>query len=259
MLAARLRRPALAATVLLTLATPLAQAGSVDAPEIVDVRKDEATEPAGIPLCPGGICPPAFSSYPGDIEQAWVGPEDGTMIRLNVQINGSTGASSSTLEWTWTLHWSLVGADAMVAVTVGAGGGLVCGGVAASCDVNSTGVPGSQVFEFRVLKSALGDPAGGSVMTNLWVESHGRPQSSTSTAAGASDRAPDTGFGSDYTMSGRPAAADANTISGSGSASASTSPAGSDAPKAASGLVSTTLALALVGAGLLRRRDGPQP
>ncbi|HUR26020.1 MAG TPA: hypothetical protein VM327_08430 [Candidatus Thermoplasmatota archaeon] len=253
---ARLHRllPALAAGLLAV--SPAVQAGSSDVPEVRDALKDEATEPGGVFLCNAGMCPPTFATYPGDIEQAWVGREDGSSLQLNLQVNGSAeSGGSSSMEWTWTLHWTLEGVESTVAATMTTTGTVSCGGLAASCAVNSTANGASRVLAFTVPKASVGDPPQGAMMTALWAESHGRPQASTAAAAGAADRAPDTGYGADYAMLGPPVAAPPNTTA-SRSASPSTAGPASD-EQSSPGPLPGAIAVGLAVAACLARRQRP--
>lgn len=242
----------------LALAAPPAHAGTPDAPEVRDTWKDEATEPGGVFLCTAGVCPPTFRTYPGDIEQAWVGPEDGAFLQLNLQVNGSAeSGGSSSMEWTWTLHWSLDGIESAVSATMATTGTVSCGGLATSCAVNSTATGASRVFAFMVPKSALGDPPKGAMLTALWAESHGRPQASTSATAGAADRAPDGGYGADYAMLGPPAVAPPPNATGSRSAEPTADGPDSDEARSSPGPVPGALALGLAVAVGLRSRRRP--
>lgn len=229
------------------LALQVARAGSFDAPEVTDAMRDEATEPGGVPMCPAQTCPPAFSSYPGDILRAWIGPETDTYVTMDLEVNGSsTTGSSSSLLWTWSLHWTLAGTAGTASATMLPTGVLQCGDLAAVCSVNASRDPSARDLEMLVLRSALGSPAAGAVMKDVWAEAHGRPQAKSDAPGGAADRAPDSGFGSDYVLTWSPPAPP--TTNATAAVASSSTPPAKAAPMAA------WVALGAVGLAAWRRR-----
>jgi hypothetical protein len=246
----RVALPALVA--LLALATRL-QAGTYEDPEVKDARLDEATEPVSAPMCPAQQCPPSFTTFPGDIEEAWIGPETDDALQMNMQINGSAASGpSSTYVWTWTLHWSLAGSPGSASATMLSNGELRCGGLATACVVNASSEPSSRILQLLVPRTALGDPPAKAVLADLWVESHGRPQASPDAAAGATDRAPNSGYGSDYTMTGRAPAAKPVLVENVSAPAPPPAPSGGG--KSSPGPTPALLVLAVGLAAVLRRQ-----
>jgi len=195
------------------------------------------------------VAPPAllaqcqFSN--ADVVAAWV-TETSDEVQLAMHLGGSGAPSTLFSSYDWNVHFKVADKDYTASghldgCTFEAGcvaapfdGAVSFSGAASSGDVFADAANGGIVV-FHVKKADIGDPKPGSTLTGLYVDTVGYAMSNDQKAT-ATDRAPDSGFGTDYTFGGAAAAssqaapanatkASTSTASSSGSGTHSSGPA----------------------------------
>ncbi|MEK6985215.1 MAG: hypothetical protein AABX89_02380 [Candidatus Thermoplasmatota archaeon] len=209
------------ALVALALAAALClpvQAGTLEVPEVADPANDQKT-PGGAPTCPQGSGGAATTNcfLNADLLAGWIDSETADQFLMNIKLAG-TGASATlgtAYIWSFKLTSGATDYDATVrlnGVTSGGAAGPLDGALTVSGVANSATIADG-VISIVVLKSAVGSPTAGSLLTKLFVtvEGHAFGQN----APVVSDRAPDgAAFGTDYAFAGGGAAAGNGTADG---------------------------------------------
>lgn len=199
-----LPRVTLAIVAVLVLAvSPTTLAGTKTAPEVTDPANDQAVEGA-VPI---STQPPSGTTSVGlnaDLLGGWVDRDVPASLTFNVLLQG-TGNPTSSSTTTWTFHFETGGkpydASATQDFAAPAGTGTIKPGGVASGAVAA----GDSIIQLLVLKSAIGDPVPGAVLTNLYATSEGKQGGVV--PKGVTDRAPNTGAGTDYVIAGQVAQA----------------------------------------------------
>jgi hypothetical protein len=148
-----------------------AAAGTEDAPEVADPSGDAETA-AGTPACApvaGCVGAPQFI----DVTFGWVN-ESATEIQLNVQVSGNENANvygSADFDFAFTIAGTAYVAGFHVAIA-NLQGGLPGDGAVSPTGVATAAAYGDAVMTVTVPKSAIGNPAGGSVLSGLTITSH---------------------------------------------------------------------------------------
>lgn len=161
---------------------PTTWAGTADAPEITDPAGDHNL--AVVPLGATG----QFLS--ADILKGWV-TEEGEDVVLFIDTAG-TGASGTAGPYTWTFHVTAEGTN-FVATGTTTAGQPTPGGVATAA-ANDAGT-----ITLSVPRTVFG---AATVLTGLFVDSRGGTPAQGQGAAAIIDRAPNSGAGTDYTITG---------------------------------------------------------
>lgn len=189
------------ATLLASLGTPT-QAGTQAVPEIADPANDMAL----VGEVPITMQPPAGTTVglSVDLLFGWVEEASPTELKFTVQVQGP-GTATTSSEQEWRFHFTIAGteyiASARSELANQQGTGLLGDGSVAPGGVTSAvTAAGDGLIVMLVPKASIGSPAGGSVLSSLFVESE-------SLLVGLvpgyiTDRAPNDGFGTNFTLSG---------------------------------------------------------
>ena len=169
-----MRRPSGHAAVRLSLGTLLlatfamalvqpAEAGTQEAPEIADPRFD-VEGPGGTPACAPGQCLPWAGFV--DLAFGWVGEETDTEILLMIDSGNNANVYGPAQ---YDFHFTVAGTEYIAGfhvnqATVG-DGAVSPTGVATGAEYVET------ILTITVPRAAIGDPAAGSSMTNLFLTS----------------------------------------------------------------------------------------
>lgn len=194
--AARLSLWTLLAALLVAMVQPV-HAGTAAAPEIADPANDQAI----LGEIPVSTQPPAGTTIglSVDLLFGWVEEPagDAASLLFTVQVQG-TGGASSTSSQEWRYHFTVGGTEYIASAAVGIAnvdGAYTVGGV-----TSEVTAAGDGLIIMKVPKSAIGNPAGGSVISGMFVEAESIL--ATVVPGYITDRAPDADFGADYTMAG---------------------------------------------------------
>lgn len=194
-------RPTLLVVALILTAVAPVLAGTSATPEVPDNAGDVKLNDAASPCSPTPIPNSAQCPGPGgfaDLYGAWVDSESSTEIVLKVN---SANTANAYGPQDVDFHFKVGGNEYVATFHYNAGspggdGAKSAGGAASSVDVDD-----DSNMVLTVLRSAIGNPPMGAKLTELYVTSKMTFQAATFT-----DRAPDTGFGTDYTLKSGPAA-----------------------------------------------------
>ena len=200
-------RVSLAFITLLLLAAQPALAGSQATPEIKDKQYDQAL--AGGQSACAGSAPTGCIYIPVDIWNAWV-TEKADDLQFHIELAQAPPSNFGTV--TYTFHFTAGNTTAYDAIgvvgeTAPAGSGATTpGGVATAAALDGT------VLTLTVPKAAVSATPGtilGSLMASSSATAGASPQE------GATDKAPDTGFGANYTVAGGSTPPSSNTTTSS--------------------------------------------
>ncbi len=172
------RRSVLLALALIVAAAPLAHAGSADDPEVEDASGDQA----------GSTPVQTFGEL--DIIAAWVASENATAFTFTIQAGVAITASQGET-FTYAFTASYEGASVTAEAT------LTSNGLAFTEPAESATIDGDTIT-FAVPKSAFGSVVPGQELVDLFAQASGVFVASQ--VFSGSDRAPDDGFGRNYTV-----------------------------------------------------------
>ncbi|HUR24390.1 MAG TPA: hypothetical protein VM327_00050 [Candidatus Thermoplasmatota archaeon] len=189
------------AALAMSLVQPV-QAGTAAAPEVADPANDMAV----FGEVPVSAQPPAGTTVglSVDLLFGWVEETTADAFQFTIQVQG-TGSASTNSEQEWRFHFTIAGteyiASARSEMASQQGTGQLGSGAVNPGGVTSEVIAaGDGLIIMKVPKSAVGNPAGGSVLTNLFAESE---SFLLGTVPGwITDRAPNDGAGTDYTVGG---------------------------------------------------------
>jgi hypothetical protein len=197
---AAVRTPILLLSALLLLSlVPPGNAGSSTVPEISDGPDDQAV---------GGVVPIATQPPAGttvglnvDLLAGWVA-ETADSLLLTVQVHG-TGSPSTSSSTTWVFHFDAGGktydASAVQDLAEQASGKPGTGAVTPGGVATGAVAAGDHLIVLTVPKSAIGSPAAGAILSKLSIDATGKTAGQAGTIK---DRAPDSGAGADYVLTG---------------------------------------------------------
>lgn len=193
-------------------------AGTPEVPEVADAANDQKT-PGGAPTCPQGAAGAVTSNcfLNADLLAGWVDTETADQFLLHIQLSGTGAAATLGTAYVWSFKLTRGATDYDATVRLN---GLTSGGPVGPLDgaLTVSGVASSAsiaegVISIVVLKSAVGNPAAGDLLTKLFVTAEGLAFGQD--ASVVSDRAPDgDAFGTDYTFVGGGLAAGNQTADG---------------------------------------------
>jgi hypothetical protein len=172
-----MRRSAVALLAVLALLASSAHAGTEVAPEVQD-DPDDATGTAA-----------STTGAAADVIAAWIDAEDQSTFNFVLRL-GATPAPASGETFTYAMHVKVNGTAHAGVVTV-TSGGAQASGVASGAFLS-----GSRL-QMTLSRAKLGNPAPGGNLSELFVEADFE---SVLPVLTATDRAPDAGFGSNYTI-----------------------------------------------------------
>jgi hypothetical protein len=212
---------------LLTAAVP-AQAGTLDNPEVTDAEHDigvASMVPGCIsqspvpPLCIGDVSDTSMTDagLGSDLVKGWISDENATSFKLNIQTHASptmgllnVAPLGPALESIVLTSHMTIGGTEYTATATYTSAGLAVSGSAASAETNATD---DTITTLTFLKSAVGAPKAGDVLSGFFLESAGRVTGSAPLFAPAdaiTDRAPDSDSGNVYNFTGGAAALPGN-------------------------------------------------
>jgi hypothetical protein len=186
------------AAVAMALVQP-AQAGTQAAPEIQDPANDQQVGGAA-PACNDQLPPPAgpcvtFTRI--DILSVWIDNETPTSINVHILLNNVPGAPNYYTS-VWEFHATFGGTEVVSSAT--ALGGSAPTAPAAGANTAAVSVDGNTLV-MTIDKSVYGAPAlVGGPLTGLFAVGKANTIAPLPTQTIASDRAPNDGAGTDYTM-----------------------------------------------------------
>jgi hypothetical protein len=173
---------ALAFALALAAWAPAGSAGTAEAPEITDAEGDQ--ELVGLV----GVDPVGFAS--ADLLAAWI-TEDADALYFHVQVAGG-GIDGSGGPYQWNFHATADGTELVASARSTADQPTPQGAsTAASRD--------GSIITMVVPREVVGVAT---VLMDLYVDSHGGTPAAVQPNVAVIDRAPDTGFGLDYTLAG---------------------------------------------------------
>lgn len=202
-------------------ATPV-QAGASGSAEVTDAINDQTTVEGNQPTCATPVSNICFSN--ADIVEAWIDQETATSFQVHIRITGTGAPSTLGTSYTWDFHMTVGGTEylatahlngvASAAGGVGpADGSATFSGAASSGNIETADTGGT--ITMTILKSAIGDPAGGK-LTSLFVQADGFLASNNEKPS-VRDRAPSgDAFGTDYELAG--STGGGNSTTGNGTA-----------------------------------------
>ncbi len=180
----------LALAVLVLASMPGAIAGTASEPEVTDAGKD-VTGPGGAPACGGGQCAPPASF--ADLLTGWIALEgDNVVFRIDSANNANAYGPAD-----YVFHFTIAGieyAAGLHAEAANSAGGLPGSGAVTPTGVATEAAWIDTVITITVPLAAIGNPAGGAVITNTFLTS----LVNAAAQGPMTDRAPDSGFGADF-------------------------------------------------------------
>jgi hypothetical protein len=172
------------------LAQPV-QAGTPEAPEIQDPAGDQS-----VGCAPGAGC----QTYTRiDIVSVWIDAETPTTFNVNILLSQVPGAPT-----THSSHWhfhATYGGTEVIATADSPGGGQAATAPVAGENVAAVAVDENTLI-MTIEKSVYGAVADGTPLTSLFVEGSGGTPAPLPFVELSTDRAPNDGFGTDYTFGG---------------------------------------------------------
>ncbi|HEX2066089.1 MAG TPA: hypothetical protein VHI93_04680, partial [Candidatus Thermoplasmatota archaeon] len=198
-MAARLPILLFAGVFLLSLTALPARGGTAAAPEVTDASNDQAVADT-VPI---SMQPPALTTVGlnVDLQAGWVG-ETADTLQLTIQVQGTGGPSASSAT-AYAFHFEAGGttyqATAVMDLADQGGGTPGTGSITPGGVATAAVAAGDHLIVLTVPKSAIGNPAAGASLDNLFITAEGRTGGAQATV---SDRAPDTGAGTPYLLTG---------------------------------------------------------
>lgn len=177
---------------------PTSLAGSAAAPEVADPAGDQSLDALmGFPI---GTVP--VVSDAADLRAGWIS-ENTTHLFLNIQAEGDIASVAGLATFQYVFHLNVAGTDYEATADVGFGFSMTLSGAEAGGVATEATLDGA-VLNLTVPKAAVGNATKGTVVSGLFIESAGTIV--TPPIGSGIDRAPNAGFGLNYTVLGGPAA-----------------------------------------------------